>query len=140
MIDLCPNFHQSLAFVGIENDPIARNTLFEELHLVPHKPAMSIAPDRPHLMKQHQQSRQPLGEHRFSFRRKIHKSSNDNSPTFWPRRRKNARGKVLGDLGFCLYLITSGSEVCNSLKKNLFLRDLSLFMVSESFRRGFGPL
>jgi hypothetical protein len=38
MIELRPNLHKQPPFIGIKNNPIPRQPLFEQFNLKPHKP------------------------------------------------------------------------------------------------------
>jgi len=83
MVDFIANLHQPPPFDRIEDDPVARQPLFEHLDLEFQKPDMGIAARGPRLMKQHQQRRQPSGEHRSRLLHVDGKCRIGKGPTFW---------------------------------------------------------
>jgi hypothetical protein len=83
MVQLRPDLHNAPPLDRVQDHPVAEQSLLEHLDLQLQEPDMGIATRRPRLVKQHQQRRQPLWEHRSGLHRNLRKSSNGNSPTFW---------------------------------------------------------
>jgi hypothetical protein len=83
MLDLSPYLHQPLPLDRIEDAPIARQPGLEHLHLELEESDVRVAPRRPRLLQQHQQRRQPFGEHRSALVHTERKSCSGNGPTFW---------------------------------------------------------
>jgi hypothetical protein len=92
----------------------------EHLDLELEEPDVRVALGRPRLLKQHQQRREPLWEHRFALFHAERKSSICSGPTFWTTAKSDATPRPVASPSPCRAFITRSAH----------------FVVAKDFRVG----